>query len=77
MIQVVGNVEAFPGHIACDGNTKSECVVPILVKGESGSGEEKVVGVLDVDCEVMSGFEEEDALFLNDVAELLAVGCDW
>lgn len=75
MIQVVGNVEAFPGHIACDGNTKSECVVPILVKGKNG--EEKVVGVLDVDCEVLSGFEEEDALFLNDVAELLAAGCDW
>jgi L-methionine (R)-S-oxide reductase len=32
--QVVPDVEAFPGHIACDGATKSEIVVPILVSGE-------------------------------------------
>ena len=31
--QVVGDVDAFPGHIACDGATKSEIVVPILKAG--------------------------------------------
>lgn len=30
--QVVADVEAFPGHIACDGETKSEIVVPILTR---------------------------------------------
>ncbi|OBT61795.1 hypothetical protein VE03_08773 [Pseudogymnoascus sp. 23342-1-I1] len=69
-IQVVNNVEAFPNHIACDGATKSEVVVPLLVEGE-------VVAVLDVDCAVLSGFDEEDALALYELAELLAKGCDW
>ncbi|KAL5350284.1 hypothetical protein ACLOAV_005322 [Pseudogymnoascus australis] len=69
-IQVVNNVEAFPNHIACDGATKSEVVVPLLVDGE-------VVAVLDVDCAVLSGFDEEDALALYELAELLAKGCDW
>ncbi|KFX94238.1 hypothetical protein O988_06411, partial [Pseudogymnoascus sp. VKM F-3808] len=68
-IQVVNNVEAFPNHIACDGATKSEVVVPLLVDGE-------VVAVLDVDCAVLSGFDEEDALALYELAELLAKGCD-
>ena len=36
--QVVGDVEKFPGHIACDSESRSEIVVPILKNGEvSGS----------------------------------------
>jgi L-methionine (R)-S-oxide reductase len=71
-IQLVNNVEAFPGHIACDSKTKSEVVVPILV-GE----EQRLVGVIDIDCEEMSAFEEADAIALHRLAELLAKGCDW
>ncbi|RDL38950.1 uncharacterized protein BP5553_03290 [Venustampulla echinocandica] len=41
--QLVHNVDDFPGHISCDGDSKSEIVVPILVHG-------KVVGIIDVDC---------------------------
>lgn len=44
--------------------------MPLLVDGE-------VVAVLDVDCAVLSGFDEEDALALYELAELLAKGCDW
>ncbi|KAK9321118.1 GAF domain-like protein, partial [Lipomyces orientalis] len=48
---VVADVDKFPGHIACDGATKSEVVVPIL---DDAGG--VVRGVLDVDCLVMDGF---------------------
>jgi L-methionine (R)-S-oxide reductase len=69
-IQLVNNVEAFPNHIACDSASKSELVVPILVDDE-------VKGVIDVDCAVLEGFGEEDAIALYELAELLAKGCDW
>lgn len=69
-IQVVNNVAAFPNHIACDSASKSEVVVPIVVDDE-------VKAVIDVDCAVLEGFDEEDALALYELAELLAKGCDW
>lgn len=58
---VVPDVEARPGHIACDGVTKSEVVVPIVVKRRRADGaeEEVKVGVLDIDCEGLSAFDEE------------------
>ncbi|KAE8353228.1 GAF domain-like protein [Aspergillus coremiiformis] len=67
---VVGDVFAFPGHIACDASSRSEIVVPILVGGET-------VGILDVDCTVVDGFDEVDRGFLEELAGLLARGCDW
>ena len=69
-IQVVNDVAAFPNHIACDSASKSELVVPIVVDGE-------VKAVIDIDCAVEAGFDEEDALFVNELAELLGKGCDW
>ena len=69
-IQVVNDVAAFPNHIACDSASKSELVVPIVVDGE-------VKAVIDVDCAVEAGFDEEDALFVNELAESLGKGCDW
>jgi L-methionine (R)-S-oxide reductase len=68
--QLVPDVEAFPGHIACDGNSKSEIVVPILVKG-------KVAAIIDIDCADIQGFDEVDRGALEDLAELLARSCDW
>ncbi|GJN88473.1 hypothetical protein Rhopal_001439-T1 [Rhodotorula paludigena] len=58
---VVPDVEARPGHIACDGVTKSEVVVPIVVKRRRADGaeEEVKVGVLDIDCEGLNAFDEE------------------
>lgn len=64
------DVEAYPGHIACDGETKSEIVVPILLKGQT-------LGVIDVDCGEVEGFDEIDARGLGELAKVLAEGCDW
>lgn len=64
------DVEKFPGHIACDGASRSEIVVPIVVGG-------RIVAVIDVDCAVVDGFDEVDKQALELLAELLARGCDW
>ncbi|KAK4031393.1 GAF domain-like protein [Parachaetomium inaequale] len=72
--QLVADVDAFPGHIACDGDSRSEIVVPIVV----GEGEEKrVVGIIDVDCAVVGGFDEVDRVWLERLAEVIAAACDW
>ncbi|ODQ73874.1 hypothetical protein LIPSTDRAFT_104402 [Lipomyces starkeyi NRRL Y-11557] len=68
---VVPDVEKFPGHIACDGSTKSEVVVPIL--DDAGV----VRGVLDVDCLVVDGFDEADVQFLESLAGLIGRSCEW
>ncbi|UQC85371.1 GAF domain-containing protein [Colletotrichum lupini] len=51
--QLVADVDAFPGHIACDGDSRSEVVVPIVV-------EDKLVAIIDVDCAERDGFDEVD-----------------
>ncbi|PVH89178.1 GAF domain-like protein [Cadophora sp. DSE1049] len=71
--QLVPDVEAFPGHIACDGDSKSEIVVPIL-KGER---EGNVVAIIDIDCAELNGFDEADRLWLEKLAVLLGGACDW
>lgn len=56
---VVPDVEAYPGHIACDGETRSEVVCPLILR----SGDDtalRVLGVLDLDCLVEEGFDEDD-----------------
>lgn len=68
--QLVPDVDAFPGHIACDGASMSEIVVPIVVAG-------KVVGIIDIDCAVKGGFDEVDCRWLERLAEVLGKGCDW
>ncbi|KAI1332806.1 GAF domain-like protein [Xylariaceae sp. FL0255] len=72
--QLVRDVEKFPGHIACDGDSKSEIVVPIFA-GEGG--EKRVVAIIDVDCAELDGFDEVDQKFLEQLAALLGAGCDW
>ncbi|KAI1418529.1 GAF domain-like protein [Hypoxylon sp. FL1857] len=73
--QLVADVEKFPGHIACDGDSKSEIVVPIVVDGEGET--KKLVAIIDVDCAVLDGFDEVDKKYLEQLAELLARSCDW
>ncbi|PTB69673.1 GAF domain-like protein [Trichoderma citrinoviride] len=68
--QLVDDVEKFPGHIACDSESKSEIVVPIV------SGD-KLVAIIDVDCAELNGFDETDKKHLEQLADLLAKGCDW
>jgi len=52
---VVPDVEAFPGHIACDSHSKSEIVVPVF--GPGGA----LIGVFDVDATELAAFDETDA----------------
>lgn len=64
--QRIENVHDFPGHIACDGASLSELVVPLIVA-------DKVIGVLDLDSPKLARFDAEDqAGFEAMVAILLA-----
>ncbi|KAF7526991.1 hypothetical protein G7054_g10595 [Neopestalotiopsis clavispora] len=78
--QLVADVDAFPGHIACDGDSRSEIVVPVVVPmmlpGEE-KGADKLVAIIDVDCAVVDGFDDVDRYYLERLAEILAKGCDW
>lgn len=63
--QRVDDVEAFPGHIACDGDTRSELVVPVVRGGE-------VVAVIDLDSPRTARFDGEDAAGIEALAAMLA-----
>ncbi len=62
--QVVPDVHAFPGHIACDADSRSEIVVPLLADGQ-------VIGVLDLDSPKPGRFDEDDRAGLEAIAGLL------
>jgi GAF domain protein len=65
---VVPDVESYPGHIACSSLSRSEVVVPIYDR----SGE--IVGVLDIDSQVVGDFSEElDRPWLERYVGLLAL----
>jgi GAF domain-containing protein len=64
--QLVADVDAFPGHIACDAAARSEIVVPVLDR----RGE--LAAVLDLDSHQPAAFDEEDRTGLEAVAELLS-----
>lgn len=53
-VQLVPDVDAFPGHIACDGATRSELVVPVIARGE-------LRGVLDLDSHAPAAFSRAEA----------------
>ena len=61
---LVEDVEKFPGHIACSSASKSEIVVPVYHNG-------KIVGVLDVDSELLAHFDETDQLYLEKIVGLI------
>jgi GAF domain-containing protein len=63
---VVPDVETFPGHIACDGRSRSEIVVPVLDR------EGQVMAVLDVDSDRVGAFDEDDARGLERLAAWFA-----
>lgn len=62
---LVPDVEAFPGHIACSSDSKSEIVVPILKDGH-------VVAVLDVDSDQLNDFDAADQAGLEQLMQLAA-----
>jgi len=65
-VLVVPDVDEFPGHIACASASRSEIVLPVFNKGE-------VIGVLDVDSEYLSHFDDIDAKYLKQIVSLLDV----
>ncbi|SOV09529.1 related to methionine-R-sulfoxide reductase [Ustilago sp. UG-2017a] len=104
----VQDTEAYPGHIACDSLSKSEIVVPLVIKRERlarvhqealeqqspraggnaaevedkswagrGDDDEVIIGVLDIDCESLSGFDEEDEKRLQEIAQLIVDRSAW
>lgn len=63
--QLVPDVHAFPGHIACDAMSQSELVVPIVSQG-------RVVGVIDLDSPEANRFTQEDADGIEILARIMA-----
>lgn len=59
---VVDDVEAFPGHIACDAASRSEVVIPVYA--QSG----QLIGVFDIDSPDLARFTSDDVLALEQVA---------
>lgn len=71
---VVPDVELYPGHIACDGETRSEIVCPLL---QAGDEKVQVIGVLDLDCLARGAFDEDDRIGLEKISSLIVSACDW
>ncbi len=62
---VVPDVDAFPGHIACDSGSRSEIVVPFIRSGV-------LIGVLDIDSYAANTFDDIDKHFLEDIVSHIA-----
>jgi len=62
---IVPDVEAFPGHIACDSQSRSEIIVPLYNKKNES------VGVFDVDSCKLNSFDEIDAFWLEKITTLV------
>jgi GAF domain-containing protein len=62
-VQLVPDVDLFPGHIACSSLSKSEVVIPMMK-------ENQVIGVLDVDSTQLNDFDAVDVKFLTEL-------CTW
>jgi L-methionine (R)-S-oxide reductase len=63
---IVPDVAQFPGHIACDPNSKSEIVVPVFDR------EGTLIAVFDVDSDQLNAFDEEDREGLERIMALFA-----
>ena len=62
-VQLVPDVDAFPGHIACASSTRSELVLPVL--GQGG----RLIGVLDIDSDQPDAFTQDDATELQRILD--------
>ena len=65
--QLVYDVHQFPGHIACDGASNSEIVIPLFKDG-------RVWGVLDIDSPIIGRFSEDDRVGLEALARVVEAG---
>jgi L-methionine (R)-S-oxide reductase len=66
---VVPDVFEFPGHIACDADSRSEIVVPLIQNA-------RLIGVLDIDSPQLARFDAEDRIGLNAAVDLLLRSSD-
>lgn len=64
---IVPDVDAFPGHIACDAASRSEIVVPLIQAG-------RLLGVLDLDSPRRARFDQQDGAGLGAAVEMLLQG---
>ena len=64
MAIVVPDVDAFPGHIACDAASRSELVVPLVTGG-------RVIGVFDLDSPGLARFDAADRVGVEQLAQIL------
>ena len=62
-VQLVPDVDAFPGHIACASSTRSELVVPVI------GANERLIGVLDIDSNQPDAFTATDAQRLQEILD--------
>jgi len=62
-IQMVDDVDQFPGHIACDSASRSEIVVPIFLNRE-------LIGVFDVDSPSLARFDQDDRIGMAQLVEV-------
>jgi GAF domain-containing protein len=67
--QLVLDVHAFEGHIACDSASQSELVVPLIQNGA-------LIGVLDIDSPLLNRFDAADKAAFEEIAELFCSGSD-
>jgi L-methionine (R)-S-oxide reductase len=63
---IVSDVHQFPGHIACDPNSKSEIVVPVFDRAG------QLIAVFDVDSDQYDSFDEVDQRYLEQIMALLS-----
>ena len=62
--QCIADVHAFPGHIACDADSRSELVVPIVRDG-------RVIAVIDLDSPLPARFDADDTAGMEALADAL------
>jgi GAF domain-containing protein len=62
---IVADVDKFAGHIACDSDSKSEIVIPIIKGGD-------LFGVLDVDSYNLNAFNDTDKFYLEEICNFLS-----
>ena len=68
--QRVEDVHAFPGHIACDADSRSELVVPVIAN-------DRLVGVLDLDSPLPGRFDKEDQAGIEKLAAIYVAACEF
>ncbi len=67
---MIENVHEFPGHIACDADSKSEIVIPMIK-------DDIIIGVLDIDSPNFARFDEDDKNGLQQLLEILQFSTDF